>query len=205
MKELLVKVNGEVLVKEMSFEEAWKEILETLAYRNASKYFNTNHLHYNDLIQLQMIDAWKGYESYDIQKGALFFTHAFKYLQRGVSSFFKNLNAQKRGEGVINESLDFSIDGGSSSTENYNFKPSNVDIERDYEVQEVCEEILTKYVTDSITADMLKVIADRDNFTAAAFATKYNMSRQGANQKIHRFQDKIIKNLKPKYYEGVQV
>lgn len=197
MKELLVKVDGQKTVKVMEFDEAWVSILAPYATNIARKYSLSENSFFDDLIQAQMIEAWNAYESYNIEHECLFFTHANYYIRRAINQFFRAKNTQKRGNGESALSLD--MEYGNEDDSILSYLKTDEDISLNYEIHELCETILGKYVTDEISADMIKVIADHSNYSYQWFATQYGLTRQGAREKVKRFQKKIIKVEKEKW------
>lgn len=197
MKELLVKVDGQKTVKAMEFDEAWVSLLAPYATNIARKYSLSENSYFDDLVQAQMIEAWNAYESYDIAHGCLFFTHANYYIRRAISHFFRVKNTQKRGNGESALSLD--MEYGNEDDSILSYLKTDEDLSLNYEIHELCETILGKYVTDEISADMMKVIADHSNYSYQWFATQYGLTRQGAREKVKRFQKKIIKAEKEKW------
>lgn len=194
-------LKGEKVVY-MDFEEViekFKGMIKT-AIRNAnSKIPEFKRLDPEDFQQLLLIQVWKAFEEYEVERGNCFSTYLHPKLQDGCKSVLRSAYAQKNDAGGMLDSLDGLNEEGNSKYEIAKPVKEEETIEDTALVDLLKEKFLEACDTDT-EKELLTLVLLGKKLSIAEFASKHHLTRQGANSQKMKLQLKLKQLLKEMNY-----
>ena len=193
-KEILFS-NGEK--KEMSFDQAREQFLPMVwkTMRNANNKFIFNSVEEDDFMQIMEIELWRAYEQYEPERGLCFTTYLFPKLQKGVR------NATYHKYSLKNQGISVSMNAPMGD-DGLKLEDMFVAEEDDMDGMEVNE--LTAIIRSNVSEneeELLQILLDKQQYTVQDYATKHNITRQAANQRVNKLKKKLQLVVSDQYLE----
>ncbi|MCY8857450.1 sigma-70 family RNA polymerase sigma factor [Bacillus atrophaeus] len=193
MKTILLS-NGQAL--KLTFEETRKQFLpmikKTIKQTNSKFVFNI--IDEEDFSQELEIELWRAYEDYDFNYGTCFSTYLYYKLKKGVRNVtYSRYTLKNKNNGI--SSIDAPID-------NKDLKLIDILPTIDYSLNNLVSNELIEIILENTPPkdrDALQVILDRETFSVSKYATKHQISRQAANQRIVKLRKQLQKVISEKY------
>lgn len=184
---------------EMTFEEV-REQFEGMIYREIHKVndrLSYNKFEIEDFKQELEIELWRAFELYDVSKGICFSTFLTYRLKKGVRDVtYTTYSLKNKNNGI--SSLDTSLtDDGLTLMDLLENESVQADIEGNILNEELLELIRLHLKEDDY--DTFRCMINRIEYPISQFAEDYNLTRQGANQRVKRLQRKLIPIIEEQY------
>lgn len=183
-------------VKNMTFEEVREEFLplaKAEMYKANSK-FIYNKVEEDDFMQEMEIEIWRAYNQYDFDKGNCFSTYLYFKLMKGVRNATYYKYAQKnQNNGIHSIHSEF----GDSDTTLEDFLATE-----DTNLGNIEYEELVEIINNSLLEgedELLLIILDVKNNPVQAYADKYGITRQAANQRVLKLKRKLREEISKNY------
>lgn len=176
MKEFKTKKGVERLNFE-NFKDKYQDILNDQIDIVSNKY--KKYLSDDEIKQHLLIDLWRTYESYDVERGSIedYIAYRFGISRRDIKN--KVSKIKKRRKNFTSLIDDVVID----ETPEDNIITKN----------------LIKYIynyCDNDELELVDILIDKKEYTVIDYAKKYDLSRMTVYNRLSKLKEKIIKNLK---------
>lgn len=160
-----------------NFKDKYQDILNDQIDIVSNKY--KKYLSDDEIKQHLLIDLWRTYESYDVERGSIedYITYRFGISRRDIKN--KVSKIKKRNKNFTSLIDDVIID----ETPEDNIITKN----------------LIKYIynyCDNDELELVDILIDKKEYTVIDYAKKYDLSRMTVYNRLNKLKDKIIKNLK---------
>lgn len=160
-----------------NFKDKYQDILNDQIDIVSNKY--KKYLSDDEIKQHLLIDLWRTYESYDVERGSIedYIAYRFGISRRDIKN--KVLKIKKRNK-------------------NFTSLVDNVVIDETPE-NNIITKNLIKYIynyCDDDELELVDILIDKKEYTVIDYAKKYNLSRMTVYNRLSKLKDKIIKNLK---------
>lgn len=160
-----------------NFKDKYQDILNDQIDIVSNKY--KKYLSDDEIEQYLLIDLWRTYESYDVERGSIedYITYRFGISRRDIKN--KVSKIKKRRKIFTSLIVDVIIDGTPEDT--------------------IITKSLIKYIysyCDNDELELVDVLIDKKEYTVIDYAEKYDLSRMTVYNRLSKLKDKIIKNLK---------
>ena len=160
-----------------NFKDKYQDILNDQIDIVSNKY--KKYLSDDEIKQHLLIDLWRMYESYDVERGSIedYITYRFGISRRDIKN--KVSKIKKRNKKLTSLIDDVVIDE----------TPENNIITKN----------LIKYIYNNCDDDELElvdILIDKKEYTVIDYAKKHDLSRMTVYNRLNKLKNKIIKNLK---------
>ena len=160
-----------------NFKDKYQDILNDQIDIVSNKY--KKYLSDDEIKQHLLIDLWRMYESYDVERGSIedYITYRFGISRRDIKN--KVSKIKKRNKKLTSLIDDVVIDE----------TPENNIITKN----------LIKYIynyCDDDELELVDILIDKKEYTVIDYAKKHDLSRMTVYNRLNKLKDKIIKNLK---------
>lgn len=160
-----------------NFKDKYQDILNDQINIVSNKY--KKYLSDDEIKQHLLIDLWRTYESYDVERGNIevYIAYRFGISRRDIKN--KVLKIKKRRKIFTSLIDDIIMDGTPEDT--------------------IITKSLIKYIysfCDDDELELVDVLIDKKEYTVIDYAEKYDLSRMTVYNRLSKLKDKIIKNLK---------
>lgn len=185
-KLIIIRENGENIVREMSFNEVRKQfenMLYKAIHRTNAKVDNEYEM--DDFKQELDIELWKAFDQYDIERDICFSTYLHYKIMKGVGDFTRKNYENTNGTYSLNLSM-----GEDGNTEYLDLiEDDNISIEND-----VCGEDYIRIIFDELDTGekhLLKNILIEKIMNISQYAEDQGISRQAAHKRIKNLKTKV--------------
>lgn len=161
-----------------NFKDKYQDILNDQIDIVSNKY--KKYLSDDEIKQHLLIDLWRTYESYDVERGSIedYIAYRFGISRRDIKN--KVSKIKKRRQNFTSLIGDIIIDGTPEDN--------------------VITKNLVKYIysccDDDDELELVDVLIDKKEYTVIEYAEKYDLSRMTVYNRLNKLKNKIIKNLK---------
>lgn len=160
-----------------NFKDKYQDILNDQIDVVSNKY--RKYLSDDDVKQHLLIDLWRTYESYDVERGNIedYITYRFGISRRDIKN--KVSKIKKRNKNLTSLIDDVVID----ETPEDNIITKN----------------LVKYIyhyCDNDELELVDILIDKKEYTVIDYAKKHDLTRMTVYNRLNKLKSKIIKNLK---------
>lgn len=160
-----------------NFKDKYQDILNDQIDIVSNKY--KKYLSDDEIKQHLLIDLWRMYESYDVERGSIedYIAYRFGISRRDIKN--KVSKIKKRRKNFTSLIDDVVIDE----------TPENNIITKN----------LIKYIynyCDDDELELVDILIDKKEYTVIDYAKKHDLSRMTVYNRLNKLKDKIIKNLK---------
>lgn len=160
-----------------NFKDKYQDILNDQINIVSNKY--KKYLSDDEIKQHLLIDLWRAYESYDVERGSIedYIAYRFGISRRDIKSKISKI--KKRNKKLTSLIDDVVIDE----------TPENNIITKN----------LIKYIynyCDNDELELVDILIDKKEYTVIDYAKKYDLSRMTVYNRLDKLKEKIIKNLK---------
>lgn len=160
-----------------NFKDKYQDILNDQIDIVSNKY--KKYLSDDEIKQHLLIDLWRMYESYDVERGSIedYIAYRFGISRRDIKN--KVSKIKKRRKNFTSLIDDVVID----ETPEDNIITKN----------------LIKYIynyCDNDELELVDILIDKKEYTVIDYAKKYDLSRMTVYNRLSKLKEKIIKNLK---------
>lgn len=160
-----------------NFKDKYQDILNDQIDIVSNKY--KKYLSDDEIKQHLLIDLWRMYESYDVERGSIedYIAYRFGISRRDIKN--KVSKIKKRRKNFTSLIDDVVID----ETPEDNIITKN----------------LIKYIynyCDDDELELVDILIDKKEYTVIDYAKKHDLSRMTVYNRLNKLKDKIIKNLK---------
>lgn len=183
--------------KEMTFEEVRKRFMPMLikAMKNANNRFIYNAVEEEDFKQILEIELWRGYDQYDSTTGYCFTTYLTPKLKKGVR------NATYHKYSLKNQGVEVSMNAPMGDDD---LKLEDMFASEDDSMDSMQTNELTAIIRSSMTPEdeeLLRILLDVQQYSVQDYATRHNITRQAANQRVKKLQRKLQSAVAEQYLE----
>lgn len=161
-----------------NFKDKYQDILNDQIDIVSNKY--RKYLSDDEIKQHLLIDLWRTYESYDVERGSIedYITYRFGISRRDIKN--KVSKIKKRNKNFTSLIDDVVID----ETPEDNIITKNL------------IKYIYNYCDEDDELELVNILIDKKEYTVIDYAKKYNLSRMTVYNRLNKLKDKIIKNLK---------
>lgn len=161
-----------------NFKDKYQDILNDQIDIVSNKY--KKYLSDDEIKQHLLIDLWRTYESYDVERGSIedYITYRFGISRRDIKNKVSKIKKRRK---------------------NFTSLIDNVVIDETPE-DNIITKNLIKYIYNYCDEDdeleLVNILIDKKEYTVIDYAEKYDLSRMTVYNRLSKLKDKIIKNLK---------
>jgi len=195
MKTILFS-NGDSI--EMTYEEVRKRFSPMVikAMKRANNKFVYNKIDEEDFKQELDIELWRAYDQYDPESGNCFSTYLYYKLQKGVRNVtYSRYSLKNRHNGIF--SMQAPI--GEDDLKLEDMFAAEDDSMESLEVNDLTD-IIRSNVSDE-EEELLQILMDKKQFSVQDYATRHNITRQAANQRVIKLKKKLQNVVAKEYLE----
>lgn len=185
--------------QQMTIEEALVKFKPMVIkeMRKANNKFIFNAVNEEDFKQILDIELWKAFEAYDYTTGNCFTTYLYYKLQKGKRDATYSRYALKN-QGT---SVSMNAPIGDDDLKLEDMFASDDSSMNAIDAKELTAIILSNTSFEEV--ELLQIIMDVHNNSVQEYATKYNITRQAANQRVLKLKKKLQSIIKKQYLEIV--
>lgn len=161
-----------------NFKDKYQDILNDQIDIVRNKY--RKYLSDDEIKQHLLIDLWRTYESYDVERGSIedYIAYRFGISRRDIKNKVSKIKKRNK---------------------NFTSLIDNVVIDETPE-DNIITKNLIKYIYNYCDEDdeleLVNILIDKKEYTVIDYAEKYDLSRMTVYNRLSKLKDKIIKNLK---------
>lgn len=161
-----------------NFKDKYQDILNDQIDIVSNKY--KKYLSDDEIKQHLLIDLWRTYESYDVERGSIedYIAYRFGISRRDIKNKVSKIKKRRK---------------------NFTSLIDNVVIDETPE-DNIITKNLIKYIYNYCDEDdeleLVNILIDKKEYTVIDYAEKYDLSRMTVYNRLSKLKDKIIKNLK---------
>lgn len=161
-----------------NFKDKYQDILNDQIDIVSNKH--RKYLSDDEIKQHLLIDLWRTYESYDVERGSIedYIAYRFGISRRDIKNKVSKIKKRNK---------------------NFTSLIDNVVIDETPE-DNIITKNLVKYIYNYCDEDdeleLVNILIDKKEYTVIDYAKKYDLSRMTVYNRLNKLKDKIIKNLK---------
>lgn len=174
--------------KKLLYEEV-REIFYPMmikTMRKTNNKFVYNKVEEDDFMQILELELWKAFEQYDPATGYCFSTYLFNKLRKGNrDATYSKYSQKNQHAGLVSLNAPLNAEG---------MMLSDVCEDEAASIDDLDFQDLVALIKDNLTeeeTEIFKMIIDVKNHSVQNYADKYNISRQGANQRLLKLKLKL--------------
>lgn len=183
--------------RKMNFEEVRARFMPMVikAMKIANNKFVFNQVEEDDFKQILEIELWRAYEQYDAATGNCFTTYLYPKLQKGVR------NATYHKYSLKNQGVSISMNAPMGEDD---LKLEDLFAADDNSMDNMQVNELTAIIRSNVSPEeeeLLLILMDKQTYSVQDYATKYEITRQAANQRVIKLKKKLQKIVSEQYLE----
>lgn len=183
--------------KMMTFDEV-REQFKPMVWKmmkQANNKFVFNAVEEEDFMQIMEIELWRAYEQYEPERGLCFTTYLYPKMQKGIR------NATYHKYSLKNQGVSVSMNAPMGD-DDLKFEDMIASEEDDMNNMEMND--LTQIIRSNVSEkeeELLMILLDKQSYSVQDYATKHNITRQAANQRVNKLKKKLQVLVSEQYLE----